>query len=74
MALKNILSISTDDETGNYQIAIPEGSNLAETMFAISAMIRCFVRDGVIDNYQIAVAMLVKYLSDTQFDEVEETE
>lgn len=72
--VKNILSISTDDETGNYQISIAEGSNLAETMFAISAMIRCLVRDGVIDDSKVATDLLIKYLNDSQYDEVKENE
>lgn len=74
MAVKNILSISTDDENGSYQISIAEGSNVAETMFAISAMIRCFVRDKVIDNMSIATDMLNKYLNDSQYDEVTEND
>ena len=74
MAVKNILSISTDDENGSYQIRIPEGSNVAETMFAISAMIRCLVRDGVIDDAKIATDLLNKYLNDSQYDEIKEVE
>lgn len=72
MSVKNILSINTDDENGNYQISIAEGSNVAETMFAVSAMIRCFVRDGVIDNHKVATDMLDKYLTDSQYDEIVE--
>jgi hypothetical protein len=72
--MKTILSISTDDETGNYGISVAEGSNVAETMFAVSAMIRCFVRDGVIDEAKIATNMLEKYLTDSQYDEVKEND
>lgn len=72
MSVKNILSISTDVDTGSYSISICEGSNVAETMFAISAMIRCFVRDGIIDDAKIATDMLNKYLTDSQYDELEE--
>lgn len=74
MAIKNILSISADDETGNYEIAVAEGSNVAETMFAVSAMIRCFVRDGIIESSEIATDMLNKYLTDSQYDEVVEND
>lgn len=74
MAVKNILSISTDEETGSYQIRIPEGSNVAETMFAISAMIRCLVRDKVIEDAKMATDMLQKYLTDSQYDEVKEND
>lgn len=71
--VKTILSISVNDETGEYGISVAEGSNVAETMFAISAMIRCFVRDGIIEESKIATDMLQKYLTDSQYDEVEET-
>lgn len=71
--VKTILSISVNDETGEYGISVAEGSNVAETMFAISAMIRCFVRDGIIEESKTATDMLQKYLTDSQYDEVEET-
>ena len=67
---KNIISISVNPENGEYKINIAEGSNAAETMFAISAMIRCFVRDGVIENAETATNLLIKYLTDSQYDEV----
>lgn len=70
--IKNILSISVDDETGNYGINIAQNSNVPETMFAVSAMIRCFVRDGIIENHKVVTDMLNKYLTDSQYDEVEE--
>lgn len=70
MSVKNILSISTDTDTGAYNISICEGSNVAETMFAVAAMIRCFARDGVIDDTKIAIDLLNKYLTDSQYDEV----
>jgi hypothetical protein len=72
--VKNILSISTDDETGNYQVSIAEGSNVAETMFAVSAMIRCLVRDNVIENSRVATDLLQKYLTDSQYEEVIEND
>lgn len=70
MSVKNILSISTDTDTGAYNISICEGSNVAETMFAVAAMIRCFVRDGVIEDAKVATDMLDKYLTDSQYEEV----
>lgn len=67
---KNLISISVNPENGEYKINIAEGSNVAETMFAVSAMIKCFVRDGVIENAETATKLLVKYLTDSQYDEV----
>lgn len=72
--VKTILSISTDSDTGEYGISVAEGSNVPETMFAVAAMIRCFVRDGIIENAEVATDMLNKYLNDSQYDEVEDDE
>ena len=66
----NIISISVNPENSEYKINIAEGSNVAETMFAVSAMIKCFVRDGIIENAEIATKLLIKYLTDSQYDEV----
>ena len=67
---KIILEISVNSESGEYKMRIAEGSNLAETMFAISAMIRCLVRDGIIENSKVATDLLNKYLNDSQYEEV----
>ena len=72
--VKTILSISTNTDTGEYGICVADGSNVPETMFAVSAMIRCFVRDGIIESADIATDMLKKYLTDSQYDEVEDDE
>ena len=72
METKNILSISVESGSGNYQIAVAQGSNVAETMFAIAAMIRCFVRDGVIEDSKVATDLLNKYLTDEQYEEVKD--
>ena len=72
MSLRNILSVNVDDETGNYNISIPTGSNVAETAFAMAVVIKCFVKDKVIDNYNVVTEMLEKYLTDSQYEEVED--
>lgn len=70
MSVKNILSINFNEDDGSYQIAVREGSNVAEAMFATAAMIRCFVRDEIIDDENVALDMLRKYLGDPQYAEV----
>ncbi len=73
MAVKNILSVNFDEETGNYNVIIPTGSNMAETAFAMSVIIKCFVKDKIIDNASIITNLIERYLTDPQFDELEES-
>lgn len=72
MASKNLLAVSFDDESGKYKIDIPAGSNVAESMFCIAVVIKCFVRDGYVKTTKEAIDMIKKYLNDPQYDEVEE--
>jgi hypothetical protein len=65
-----ILAVAVDEENSNYTVDIPAGSNAAETAFAISVIIKCFVKDGVIENHKVMTDMIDKYLTDSQYDEV----
>ena len=69
---KLILAVAVDDEANSYSVDIPAGSNAAETAFAMSVVIKCFVKDGIIDDYKIMTDMINKYLTDSQYDEVNE--
>ena len=65
-----ILAVAVNEEDNTYTVDIPAGSNAAETAFAISVIIKCFVKDGVIENHKIMTDMINKYLTDSQYDEV----
>lgn len=69
---KLILAVAVDDENNNYSVDIPAGSNAAETAFAMSVVIKCFVKDGIVDNHQVMTDMINKYLTDSQYEEVNE--
>ena len=66
------MSVSFDDESGKYKIDIPVGSNVAESLFCMAVVIKCFVRDGYVKTTKEAIDMIKKYLNDPQYDEVEE--
>lgn len=66
-----ILAVASNDD-GNYFVDIPAGSNAAETAFAMSVVIKCFVKDGIVDNHQVMTDMINKYLTDSQYEEVNE--
>lgn len=70
MDKKLILAVAVDSESGTYSVDIPAGSNVAETAFAMSVVIRCFIKDGVIENGNIVLDMINKYLTDSQYNEV----
>lgn len=68
---KLILAVAANDETGSYSVDIPAGSNAAETAFAMAVVIRCFVKDGVIDNPKIMLDLITKYATEEQYDQVQ---
>ena len=70
MSVKNIISVDYNDETGTYNVSISKGSNVAETAFGISVIIKCFVRDKIVDTAKDVLDLVNKYLNDSQFEEV----
>lgn len=65
-----ILNISFDNDTGNYSVRIPQGSNLNEVFFGINVLIKCLVRDGVVENEKSVHDLLHKYATDPQYQEL----
>lgn len=65
-----ILAVASNDD-GNYFVDIPAGSNAAETAFAMSVVIRCFVKDGVIDNPGVMLDLISKYTTEDQYDPIQ---
>ena len=67
---KLLLAVAFDDETGTYSVDIPAGSNVAETAFAMSVVIKCLVKDSVVEDCTVVTDMVNKYLTDSQYAEV----
>lgn len=67
---KLLLAVAFDDETGTYSVDIPAGSNVAETAFAMSVVIKCLVKDNVVEDCTVVTDMVNKYLTDSQYAEV----
>ena len=74
MATNNILEVSYNDENGKYGISIPQGMSVNETIFAMSVVIKCLVKDNYIKDYKEALKMIKRYCTDSQFEEVKEEE
>lgn len=64
-----ILSIYNTSE-GNYKVVINEGASVEEVAFAITVLIKCFDRDGVIVKEDM-LKLIDKYLNDVQYEEVQ---
>lgn len=67
---KLLLEITLSEDGKQYNIRAGEGMSVNEMMFGIAAVIKCLVRDGVIEKHDIATEMLNRYLTDEQFAEL----
>ena len=66
-----IITISFNETTGNYEVKLPQGSNLAEAAFGISAFVKCLVRDKIIKEPSEFIEQIQKYTYDVQYKELE---
>lgn len=71
---KLILEITFNEESGNYDMKVGKAMSVNEVMFGVAALIKCLVRDGVVEDKNVPVEMLNKYLNDPQYDELKEVE
>jgi hypothetical protein len=67
---KIILAVAYDEEKDVYIVDIPQGSSVAETAFGMSIVIKCLIRDGIIENSTDVTDLITKYLNDPQYQEV----
>lgn len=68
--LKELLSVKFNEDNNTYSVFAASGSSLNEVMFCLSVVIKCLVKDGIIEDSSKAMAMLTRYLVDPQFEEV----
>lgn len=66
-----ILAIGFNETTGKYEMNIPQGSNVPECAFGVAALIKCLVRDGVIEKPEVFLDYIDKYTFDEQYQELE---
>lgn len=69
-----LLAVAYDEVSNTYKVDVGKGSNVAETAFAMSVVIRCFVRDGIVKEPQEVIDYINKYLNDVQYNEVTQDE
>ena len=68
---KLILAVAFDDENNTYSVDIPAGSSVPETAFAMSIVIKCLIKDGIIEKSSDVTELINKYIDDPQYKEVE---
>lgn len=68
--MKELLKISFNDDTGQYNINVAQGSSLQETAFCVSTLVRVLVRDKIIKEPSDFLGLVIKYLDDPQYEEV----
>ena len=67
---KTLLAVGLNEEKNQYEIDIASGSNVAETAFCMSVVIKCLLKDNYIDSTNDVLDSIKKYLNDPQYDEV----
>ena len=67
---RQILSVTSDESNGTYIVNIAQGSSVAEVAFAVSVVSKCLVRDNIIKDNKEFLNLVIKYCTDSQFDEV----
>lgn len=67
---KLIISVSFDETNGNYKVQAGEGSSVPEVAFAMSVIMKCFLKEKLIDNIDDFTALIKKYLTDPQYEEL----
>lgn len=69
---RTLLTVSFNETDNAYMVELGKGSNTAETAFAMAVVIKCLLKDGIINDYKQMTELIDKYLTDPQFDEVSE--
>lgn len=68
---KIILAVAFDEAENRYIVDIPAGSNVAEAAFGVAVVIKCLVKDKIIEAPEVFTDAVLKYLNDPQYQEVE---
>lgn len=68
---KLLLAVAFSEENNTYSVDIPAGSSVAETAFGMAVVIKCLIRDGVVEKSTDVTDLVNKYLEDPQYQEVQ---
>ena len=68
---KIILAVAFDEEKNIYSVDIPAGSSVPETAFGMAIVIKCLIRDGIIEKSSDVTDLITRYVEDSQYQEVQ---
>lgn len=69
-----LLAVALNPETNTYSVDVAKGSNVNETAFCMAVVIKCLLKDNIIDDAKQVTDLITKYLTDPQYDELKEEE
>ena len=67
-----MLAVALDTDKNIYSVDIPKGSTINEVAFNMAVVIRCMVKDGVVKDAKEMTDLIIKYSTDSQYEEVKE--
>lgn len=67
-----MLAVALDTDKNVYSVDIPQGSTINEVAFNMAVVIRCMVKDGVVKDAKEMTDLIIKYSTDSQYEEVKE--
>ena len=67
-----LMAVAFSEIKNSYIVDLAKGSNVAETAFAMSVVIKCLMKDGIIKSPTDVTDLIDKYLNDPQYEEVKE--
>ena len=67
-----LMAVAFSESKNSYIVDLAKGSNVAETAFAMSVVIKCLMKDKIIKSPTDVTDLIDKYLNDPQYEEVKE--
>ena len=69
-----LMAVAFNESKNTYIVDLAKGSNVAETAFAMTVVIKCLLKDGVIKSASDVTDLINKHMNDPQYDEVKEND
>lgn len=72
MDKKLLLAVAYDEDTNSYSVDVAGGSSVPECAFCMAVVIKCLVRDGVVESVNEVTDLINKYCMDSQYEELKD--
>lgn len=70
--MTTLLQVGFNEEQKSYFVNLAAGSNVAETAFSVAVIIKCLIKDKIIEKAEDFTSLVEKYLNDPQYEEVKD--